>query len=99
MKTVLVRYKTHARHADENEALVHAVFDELRASTPAGLRYRTFKLDDGATFVHLAMLDTTDGSNPLPSMDSFKRFQQGLPERCEEPPVVTELAAVDEYGF
>jgi hypothetical protein len=97
MKTVLVRYTTHQDKAGENETLIHAVFDELRGSAPPGLRYTTFKLADGATFVHLATIDTADGSNPLVTLDSFKRFQQGLPERCAEAPVATDLVVVDGY--
>jgi hypothetical protein len=99
MKTILVRYKIRDTAVAENEELIHAVFDELRASAPQGLRYSTFKLADGSTFVHLAMIDTADGSNPLVALDSFKRFQQGLPERCVEPPVASDLVAVDGYGM
>jgi hypothetical protein len=98
MRTVLVRYTTHDHKSGENEELIHAVFDELRASAPAGLRYNTFKLADGSTFLHLATIDTADGSNPLVTLESFKRFQQGLPERCLEAPVATDLVAVDGYA-
>ncbi|HMD02550.1 MAG TPA: hypothetical protein VKG44_06235 [Candidatus Baltobacteraceae bacterium] len=97
MKTVLVRYKTHAEKAGENETLIHAVFDELRASAPAGLRYGAFKLADGTSFVHFATIDTADGSNPLVELPSFKRFQENLSERCAEEPALTELSAVDGY--
>ena len=99
MKTVLVRYKTRDDKASENEALIHAVFDELRASAPAGLTYRVFKLPDGVSFVHLATVDTPDGSNPLLRLDSFKRFQLNVRDRCVEPPVATELIAVDDYAL
>ena len=97
MKTVLVRYTTRDDKAAENEALIHGVFDELRGKAPQGLRYTTFKLADGSSFVHLATLDTADGSNPLLTLDSFKRFQQGLRERCVEPPVAVDLFPVDAY--
>jgi hypothetical protein len=99
MKTVLVRYKTHYDKAGENEASVHAVYDDLRRTSPAGFRYGTFKLADGASFVHFAIIDTADGSNPLLALDSFERFQEALGERCTEPPLVTELVPVDSYGF
>ena len=54
MRNLLIRYKTKKDHAAANEELVHAVFDELRTLQPAGLRYGTFRLDDGVTFVHLS---------------------------------------------
>jgi quinol monooxygenase YgiN len=97
-RTVLVRYKTSAAHADANATLVRAVFDELRASTPTGLRYATYRLADGVTFVHLATLANPD-ENPLLSLPAFKAFQERLKDRCVEPPVVAELSPVDSYGF
>jgi quinol monooxygenase YgiN len=95
MKTVMVRYKTSPAQADTNEALVHAVFDELRARAPGGLRYATYRLADGVTFVHIA---THDNDNPLTALPAFKAFQAQLKDRCVEPPVVTELSPVDSYG-
>lgn len=99
MKTVLVRYKTRDDKASENEALVRAMFEELRASRLAGIRYASFKLADGKSFIHFAAVETADGSNPLASLASFKQFQQGLRDRCVEPPVALDLAPVDDYGF
>jgi hypothetical protein len=98
MKTVLVRYKTSDDKANENEALIRAVFDELRAARLAGIRYACYKLQDGVSFVHLATIDTPDGSNPLPNLDSFKRFQQNLRARCIEVPVAVDLSPVDAYS-
>ena len=98
MKTIMVRYKTSDAHADANEALVHAVFNELRSRAPAGLRYATYRLADKVTFVHIATLETPD-ENPLVVLPSFRTFQAELKGRCVEPPVVTELSAVDSYGW
>jgi len=98
MKIVLVQYKTRDDAAAENEALVHAVFDELRAGAPAGLDYGTFRHADGSSFVHLAVIDTPDGSNPLVSLGSFKHFQEDLGERCVDGPSPEDLVAVDGYG-
>ena len=56
MRQVMVRYKVKPELAQENERLVRAVYDELEHSAPAGLRYTTFKLEDGVSFVHLASI-------------------------------------------
>jgi hypothetical protein len=96
MKTIMVRYKTAEAYADANAALVRAVFDELRARAPTGLRYASYRLADGVTFVHLATHDT---DNPLTALPAFKAFQKELKDRCAEPPVVTELNEVDSYGW
>jgi hypothetical protein len=97
MKTTMVRYKTSVAHADANERLVRAVFNELRARPPEGLRYASYRLADGVTFVHIATLEIPD-ENPLVVLPSFKAFQKQLKERCVEPPVVTELSAVDSFA-
>jgi quinol monooxygenase YgiN len=97
MKTVMVRYKTAAEHAETNASLVRAVFEELRARTPAGIRYATYRLADGVTFVHVA---THAGEvSLLTSLPAFQAFQAKIKERCVEPPVVTEVSIVDSYGF
>jgi hypothetical protein len=95
MRQVMVRYKVKPGRVEENEALVRAVYEELHRTAPAGLRYATFRQDDGLGFVHLAQ--TEDGANPLTEVEAFARFQEGIGERCDEPPVVTVLYEVGSY--
>jgi hypothetical protein len=97
MKQVMVRYKVKPDRAQENEELVRAVYDELQRTTPAGLRYATFQLEDGVSFVHIAQ--TEDGQNPLTEVAAFREFQKEVGERCEEPPVVAELREIGSYRF
>ena len=54
MGVVVVRYQCKPDRADENQALVEKVFAELDANAPAGLRYASFRLADGVSFVHVA---------------------------------------------
>ena len=51
MSKVMVRYKVKPERAQENERLIRAVYEELAQTTPAGLRYATFKLEDGVSFL------------------------------------------------
>jgi vancomycin resistance protein YoaR len=95
MRQVMVRYKVKPDRAAENEALVRAVYDELHRTTPAGLRYATFRQDDGVSFVHVAQTD--EGVNPLSDVAAFARFQDAIRERCEVAPVVTALHEVGSY--
>ena len=97
MRRVMVRYRVKPDRAAENEALVRAVYDELQRTEPAGLRYATFRQDDGVSFVHVAQ--TEDGVSPLSDIEAFARFQDGLGERCDEVPVVTVLHEVGSYRF
>ena len=97
MRQVMVRYKVKPDLAKENERLVRAVYDELEHSAPAGLRYATFKLEDGVSFVHLASIETDDGHNPLQDSAAFKRFQAKSRERQQGPPVTSELREIGSY--
>ena len=54
MHQVIARYKVKPDRAEENLDLVRAVYEELERTKPAGLRYATFLLDDGVSFVHIA---------------------------------------------
>jgi hypothetical protein len=97
MKQVRVRYKVKPDRVAENEQLVRAVYDELHRTEPAGLRYVTFRMADGVSFVHLSTTETEDGRNPLMDVAAFARFQEAVRERCDEPPTVTELHAIGSY--
>ena len=96
MKHVMVQYTVKPDRVAENKELVRAVYGELHETRPRGLRYATFKLDDGVSFVHLADHDE-DGSDQLTQLDSFKRFQEGIAERCDEPPGVSEVNTIGAY--
>ena len=56
MNRRLIRYKTKPDMADKNAELVAAVFAELKAARPEGLRYLTLRLEDD-TFIHLVETD------------------------------------------
>ena len=99
MKRVLVRYKVKADRAAENEAYFKKVFEELIQTTPDGLSYASFKLDDGVSFVHLASIKTEDGSNPLGESTAFQTFQADIRDRCEEPPAAVDLNEIGSYRF
>lgn len=96
MRRVLVRYKVRPEAVVENEELVRAVYEELQRTQPPGMRYATFQLDDGLSFVHI---HSSDGDNPLTELASFKAFQQGIAERCDEAPKVSELREIGNYRF
>ena len=97
MQRVMVSYKVKPDQAAKNEELVRAVYDELRRTDPAGFRYATFQLEDGVTFIHLASVETDAGQNPLTGLESFKRFQVGIADRCDEPPVVTAAREIGSF--
>jgi hypothetical protein len=96
-KTIVVRYRTRPDAAEENARLVEAVFASLSELAPADLRYATYRLADGVTFVHVAQLAGT--GNPLATLPAFSEFQRELAQRCTEQPAPSEATVVGSYGW
>ena len=98
MKRVMVRYTVKAERAAENEGDIKQVFAELARFAPAGVQYSAFKLEDGATFVHVYAHEGDDTAGLLPTFQAFQAFRAGLNERCEVAPVRTALHEVGSYA-
>ena len=95
----MVSYKLKADRVAENERLAEAVFEALKEARPSGLRYATFRLEDGVSFVHIVSHEEADGGNALTALPAFKAFAAEVKDRCEEPPVRVELKMIGAYGF
>ncbi|WP_412537948.1 hypothetical protein R8Z50_18995 [Longispora sp. K20-0274] len=92
MTTAVIRYQTTPEAADENQRLVENVFAELAATAPAGLRYSTFRLADGVTFVHVV-----DGEG-VTDLAAFQEFQRTLGERLAVGPNREDATLVGSYS-
>ena len=99
MRRVMVRYKVKADRVEENKRLIADVFTQLKREKPAGLRYASFNLGDGVSFVHVVSFETPRGENTLGPLPAFKAFQAQLADRCQEQPVAMELTEVGSYRF
>ena len=96
MRRTVIRYRTKPDMADRNAELVAAVFAELKAAQPDGLRYMSLRLEDD-TFIHLVESAADDGSSALPKLAAFGAFQSGIRERCAEPPLSRSAIVVGNY--
>ncbi|MEA2608460.1 MAG: hypothetical protein QOJ75_703 [Chloroflexota bacterium] len=97
MGSSMIRYKVRPDRADENEALVKAVYDQLAQERPEGLHYATFKLPDGVSFMHV-VFESDQPGRILNEVAAFKAFVADIASRCDEPPVATELTLVGSYA-
>ncbi len=93
----LIRYRTKPDQADANAKLVEAVYAELYRTRPEGLSYATFRLADGATFIHIVQV--LNEPNPLLTMQAFGEFQAGIAGRVDQPPVQEDLTEIGSYRF
>ncbi len=99
MSVTVVRYRTASDRAEENQALIEKVFGQLDVERPAGLRYASFRLADGVSFVHIASVETDDGTNPLLSASAFSEFVGEIGDRLEEGPLSSDATVVGSYRF
>ena len=95
MKWTLIRDKPKPETADTNAALIAAVFAELKAARPEGVRYLSLRLEDD-TFVHLVETEA-DAAGAIPGLAAFKLFQSGIRERCIEQPQAGSAIIVGNY--
>jgi hypothetical protein len=95
MKRTLIRYKTKPELAERNAELIAGVFEELKAAKPKGVRYLSLRLDDD-TFVHFVETEA-DSAGALPGLAAFQAFQNGIRERCIEPPQPGGVTIVGNY--
>jgi hypothetical protein len=93
--TKIVRYTTRPECADENERLIRQVFAELNAKDPGQIAYAAFRLADGVSFMHVAVLD--GDRNPLHDSAAFAEFQANIAERCVTGPAGTDAGIVGSY--
>ena len=73
------------------------VYDELHQTQPTGLRYTTFRLDDGRNLALVAVDETLRQRNPLLEVAAFRRFTDGIAGRCEIPPQTAEADQIGSY--
>jgi hypothetical protein len=96
MRQVVVQYRVKPDRAAENERLVRAVYDELHRTNPSGLRYATFQLEDGVSFVHVAEVDD-ETENPLARVEALRAFQAEIQDRCEQPPAASRAREIGSF--
>ncbi|MBT8241543.1 MAG: hypothetical protein KJN63_09980 [Acidimicrobiia bacterium] len=96
MAATVVRYTTAEGRAEENQALIEAVFRQLAETQPKGLQYLSPRV--GNDFVHIAVLPD-DGTDPLAGLGSFGEFTGGIAERCDGPPDAQSGVICGSYGF
>jgi hypothetical protein len=96
MKAMHVTYSTKPEYTDENTRLIRAVFEELRATAPSGLRYMVLRHGDGR-FVHF--VEQNDGSPGLSDFEAFRAFQKDAGVRMQGRPSANEVQVVGAYGF
>ena len=97
MTTTVVRYQAKPDRADENQQLIEAVFAQLEEREPEGFTYKVFRLEDGVSFIHVAIEHDVDEPDSLQDVPAFQAFVADIADRCDVAPVATGATVVGGY--
>ena len=78
MKIVKVQYTTKAGYAAANRDNIRQIVNELKKIKHPGIKYSTYLLPDGKTFMHLDHFENEEAHQFLQSLNSFKKFSDQL---------------------
>ncbi len=78
MKIVRVQYTTRPEYAATNQANILGVVKELQTLNHPGIKYSTYLLPDGKTFMHFDQFDSEAAHEVLQELESFKKFATEL---------------------
>ncbi len=78
MEAVKVQYTVRPEFVDENTSNIRRVMDALRSNPVEGMKYVSFTLEDGQTFVHINISQSAKAKSALQAMPDFQAFQSAL---------------------
>jgi hypothetical protein len=78
MKIVRVQYTTSLEYAAINQENIRQVVNELKKINHPGIKYSTYLLQDGKTFMHFDQFENEEAHQVLQSLESFKKFSAEL---------------------
>jgi hypothetical protein len=78
MKIVRVQYTTSKEYSPINQENIKQVVNELRKLNHPGIKYSTYLLPDGKTFMHFDQFENEAAHQVLQSLESFKKFSEEL---------------------
>jgi len=86
MKAVKVQYTVKAEYADTNKGNIRQVMADLQELANPGIKYSTFVLEDGKTFVHFGMYTDQEALEVVNNLPSFQSFREQLQASGPEAP-------------
>jgi len=96
MSVMMLRTTVKPESAADAEAGVKTLFAALAEAKPEGIRYTSYRLADGLTYV--VLLEIEEGiDNPLPKVAAFREFQENLKGWLAGPPAPDQLVTIGDY--
>ena len=96
MKSVKVQYTVKTEYADTNKDNIRQVMTDLQELANPGIKYSSFILEDGKTFIHFGMYADQEALELVNNLPSFQSFREQLKaSQPETPPKGDDLTLVD----
>ena len=96
MKSVNVQYTVKTEYAETNKNNIARVMSDLRELADPGIKYSSFVLEDGKTFIHFGMYADQEALDVVNNLPSFQSFREQLKSSGpESPPKGDDLTLVD----
>ena len=86
MKAVKVQYTVKAEYAETNKDNISKVMADLQELANPGIRYSSFVLEDGKTFVHFGVYTDQEALDVVNNLPSFQSFREQLKASGPESP-------------
>jgi quinol monooxygenase YgiN len=101
MKAVKVQYTVKESYVEINKRNIEKVMAELRQLNNPGIKYSTFILSDGKTFVHIGFYPDQETIDIVTNLEAFQAFRKQLKEsQPEKPPQAEDMTLVaSAYDF
>jgi hypothetical protein len=78
MKIVRVHYTARPEFVATNQQNIAAIVKELKTLNHLGIKYTTWLLPDGKTFMHFDQFESEEAHLILQNLASFKKFAEEL---------------------
>ena len=78
MKIVRVQYTTTPEYVSRNKENIRQVVNELRKMNHPGIKYTTYMMPDGKTFMHFDQFENEEAHSVLTGLESFKKISDEL---------------------
>jgi len=86
MKAVRVQYTVKKEFVEQNQSNIRKVMSDLKAMNNSGIKYSSFILEDGQTFMHFAMYPDDVTGQIVSELPAFVKFRTELKDSIPEVP-------------
>ena len=94
MNVFIIEYKAKGDNVDQVLSAAKEFVAGIAADNDTEVRYRSFRRNDGLSFVHIGEFASEEALKRFQGTNHFKKFSGMLPDLCEVKPAAQQLELV-----